>query len=291
VAMAKGVGFGMWKDVVRPAPGDSLDPLMMLTRVEVLGALRRGEFFVQYQPKVALRSRLPVGCEALTRWRRSDGTVIGPQRFLPVLHALDLMSRFSDWLLETTVATLASWNRQGVALTMAINLSLQAFRDPYLPEKLGALALLDDVDPSHLTLEIASIAEDGDVRALIEPMERLRLGGFGLSLDDFGICDADFDRLACLPVTELKIDRALVSRVHTEELVSTAVAVIVRLAESMGIACVAEGVETAFQAEALRNAGCQIGQGYLFGGAVSAECLIEWVGTIDPSSMSRPMVH
>lgn len=243
---------------------------------ELQAALRREEFFLHYQRKVLLSTGESIGCEALVRWRRPDGAVLGPNAFLPALNALGMMPRLTDWVADTAFATLGAWNRMGYALSISINMPPEALLDSCLPERLLALAGLEGIDPEQVILEITETADLDRGPQVLDVLERLRSAGFGLSLDDFGTGASNFDWIALVPLTELKIDRLLIAHMDRSDRLRTAVATIIDLAHRLGVECVAEGIETRAQAEMLKGLGCRIGQGYLFGRPAPASRLTQW---------------
>jgi EAL domain-containing protein (putative c-di-GMP-specific phosphodiesterase class I)/CheY-like chemotaxis protein len=258
----------------RPAPAMTVDA------DELLRALRRGEFELHYQPKVALDGMRVRGAEGLLRWRHPVHGLLGPGSFLRQVQGAGLLEALTLTTLDLVLADWHGLQARGLALPLSLNLSASLLADPHL-----AASLIETVDhagvpPAMLSFEITEDTELADMTAALRVLLKLRLHGFGLSLDDYGSGFSSLMRLSRIPFTELKIDRSLVheacSRPHLLPLLRS----VVRLASELGIEAVAEGVESAADLEVLKALGCHQVQGYFLARPMPAldlaRLLAEW---------------
>lgn len=228
-------------------------------------ALRRGELTLHYQPQVDLRHGGWVGVEALSRWSSPELGAISPDRFIPVAEESGLILELGSWVLDEACRQAAEWRRRGVDnLTMAVNLSMLQFRQDDLIEMVrGALARAD-LPPEILELEVTESALMIDADHTIRALEGLRKLGVGLAIDDFGTGYSSLAYLKRFPVDKLKIDKSFVRELSSDSDDARICRAIIGLAEAFRLSVVAEGVETDRQRDWLREAGCGLGQGWLF---------------------------
>ncbi len=220
-----------------------------------------------YQPIVDLPSGRIVGFEMLARWRRADGTMGEPSRFIPIMEECGLIDELMLQLLEQACIDAESWSPE---LTIAVNLSPVQFRDPWLAEKILAVLTRQGFPAGRICFEITENALIADSTAARRIIESLKNQGVGLALDDFGTGFSSIQHLRMLPFDKLKIDRSFVHNADTDEAAYRMVAGIIRLAEGLKLSVVAEGVETASVQDTLKALGCQYAQGYLFGKPANA---------------------
>ncbi|MDR3376714.1 MAG: EAL domain-containing protein [Ancalomicrobiaceae bacterium] len=229
-------------------------------------AVRDGEFILHYQPQVD-NSGLLTGAEALLRWQHSERGVMFPDRFISLAEETGLIVPLGRRVLETACGQLAAWaRRQEIAhLTLAINVSAGQFRQADFVEQI--LATLDSTgaDPRKLTLELTESMLLDDIEDAIAKMSAIKTVGVSFSLDDFGTGYSSLTYLKNLPLSQLKMDRSLVSNAPSDPNAAAIAKTIVFLAQSLGLAVIAEGVETEVQREFLESIGCRGYQGYLFG--------------------------
>jgi len=234
---------------------------------EIGSALDEHQFEVFYQPIVNLASGRTDRFESLVRWRHPQRGLLMPDEFLPVMEETGLIVELGHWILDEVTRQLAEWGPKVV--NVAVNLSDRQFwhRD-LLPQVLEALAR-HGVTPDRLTLEITEAVLMRRPEAALTKMHELHDAGLRLHIDDFGTGYSSLETLHRFPVDAFKIDRSflrsLASGDHTTELITA----LVGLGRSLGLAVVAEGVETGDQLAFLQSIGCATGQGYLFMPAVS----------------------
>lgn len=227
-------------------------------------ALRNGEFFLLYQPVVELRSGRLVGVEALLRWRRSDGELLGPDLFIPLAEQTGVITQ----LTERVVALVEQDTRAFLAMHpdfhVALNLSAKDLHSDAILGLLDAMLGRGSAKASNLVVEIT---ERGilDFEAARPIVEALRARGIAMAIDDFGTGYAGLSYLGSLPVDILKIDKSFIEAIGTGAPTSDVVDHIITMATAMRLTIVAEGVETAAQADYLDARGVRLAQGWLFG--------------------------
>lgn len=225
-------------------------------------AIARGEIVPWFQPKSELSSGMIRGVEALARWIRPDGKVVPPMQFISIAEQHDMMFDLTLSILEQTLRALRQWHSNGFAMSAAINLSPSSLGDMRLADAILRRTEDAHLPPKLITLEITESAMVSNAAALRD-LIRLRLRGFGLSIDDYGTGFSSMQQLSRVPFSELKIDRSFVDgashRPHQRMLLESAI----DLGKRLGLATVAEGVETREDWLLLKELGCQIAQGYL----------------------------
>lgn len=248
-------------------------PLEVIAR-----AIEADEFICHYQPKVALATGLVKSVEALARWQHPKEGMIYPDRFVPVLERHGaILQRFSLRIVEQVLKQLQQWHAGGLSLTASVNLSAQSFADSRFAEQIMQRVDASGVDPKHLIIEVTETSIMTDVGASLGTLARLRLKGFGLSIDDYGTGFATMQHLSHIPATELKIDRMFVHGSHQREHMVVMLESAVQMAAKMNLAVVAEGVELMADWQVLKRIGCELAQGYLIAKPMPADQLLPWL--------------
>ncbi|MCX8099694.1 MAG: EAL domain-containing protein [Geminicoccaceae bacterium] len=245
-----------------------------LRRLVATTAIRRalagGQFRLAYQPKLELKTGRIVGAEALLRWEHPEHGPIAPSEFVPLAEQTGSVVPLTYWTIETALDDLAAWRALGADdLGVAVNVAARALFDESLPEEVAERLASRGVEASLLTLELTETSLLADSPVVDRVLDALRQQGVRLSIDDFGTGYSSLALLQRLRVHELKIDRSFVAASASPAqrvLVRTAI----ELAHNLGLVAVAEGVETVEQLRVLQAAGCELGQGYLFGKAMPA---------------------
>jgi len=232
-------------------------------------AIERNELELHYQPKVRVSDGGVVGAEALLRWRRGGGALVPPDRFIPVAEDTGLIVPIGEWVLRTACETAVAWNAHqppgAAALKIAVNLSPRQFWSPHFVGMVRAVLHDSGCRPEWIELEMTEsllIDSRGQVAAILAELRQL---GFTLAIDDFGTGYSALGYLTRFPITTLKIDRSFVNEVATQPARAGIVRAVVGMGHSLGLELVAEGVEDADQAAALRQMGCHLAQGWLYG--------------------------
>ena len=230
-------------------------------------------FVVHYQPIIDLRSGGVCGYEALVRWQRPDGLVY-PDAFIDIAEETGLILPLGNWVFRNAceagrdIAAATPHSRQ---MFISINLSPLRFNQHELYETLTELVAKTGIDPRMLTLEITERSAMADPDRALETLKKFKSIGFRLAIDDFGTGHSSLSYLHRFPIDMLKIDRTFIADLGTSDAGTKVVAAILALAKSMDIEVTAEGIETAFQRDWLRQAGCHFGQGHYFGHAMPRE--------------------
>jgi diguanylate cyclase (GGDEF)-like protein len=231
-------------------------------------AVERGEIGVHYQPIVDLRTRTLVAFEALARWNRPGHGVVGPGSFIPLADELGFMVEIGRAVLREASRQARSWelaypNHEG--LTINVNLAPSELQNPNLTREVRAVLEETELPPERLAFEITESGVMRNPEVALETMRELRELGVALGLDDFGTGHSSLAYLREFPLTTLKIARPFVVGLPEGELDAVFVDAMVRLATSLGLDVVAEGIESAAQCDVVSALGCTRGQGFYFG--------------------------
>ena len=234
--------------------------------------LREHQFMLFYQPQVSAEGQL-IGVEALVRWRHPLRGLVAPSEFIPLAEETGLILPLGLWVLETACARLAVWGKDpGKAhLTMAVNVSARQFHHQDFVDQVMATLDHTGANPQRLKLELTESLFLTDVEDTIVKMTELKAAGVSFSLDDFGTGYSSLSYLKRLPLDQLKIDQSFIRDVLIDPNDAAIARTIVALAQSMGLAVIAEGVETEAQREFLASHNCCAFQGFLFGKAEPPE--------------------
>ncbi|MDO8770214.1 MAG: EAL domain-containing protein [Burkholderiaceae bacterium] len=234
--------------------------------------LREKQFLLHYQGQVDEQGHL-IGAEALVRWQHPRRGLVAPAEFIPLAEETGLILPLGQWVLEAACTQLVAWaTRPDTArLGLAVNVSARQFRHPDFVAQV--LKVLDHTgaNPQKLKLELTESLLLDDVEDIIAKMTALKVRGVEFSLDDFGTGYSSLSYLKRLPLDQLKIDQSFVRDVFTDANDAAIVKTILALAQSLGLAVIAEGVETEAQRDFLAAQGCRVYQGYLFGRPGPAE--------------------
>jgi diguanylate cyclase (GGDEF)-like protein/PAS domain S-box-containing protein len=244
-----------------------------LTRVaDLRRALERGELVVHYQLQADAATRKARGMEALLRWRHPSYGLLGPDQFIPLAERTGLIRQLTLFVLDSALEQCGTWRRQGVELSIAVNITGRDLLDLGFPDQVAALLTKWDVTPAALELEITENTILTNATRARDVLDRLSALGVRLAIDDFGKGHSSLEHLARLPIDVLKIDRSFVMHMAVDSN-----AVIVRstidLAHNLGLEVIAEGVETEAAAAHLAALGCDTLQGFLLSRPVPAERL------------------
>lgn len=253
-----------------PADSDAADRASAWDRLlfeqDLVTALERDEFLLDYQPIVSLAEPTSplISLEALIRWRRGGEALIPPSTFIPVAEASGQIVAIGHWIIDRACAAIAHLSAAGHPLTVAINVSIRQLDDPALVPAIEAALARHGVAPSQLRLEITEsllIHHFEGVRALLT---RCRSLGLSLAIDDFGTGYSSLAYLHHLPVDTLKLDRAFIADVLENPASRTIVGAVAGMARDLGMQTIAEGVETAEQVRAMTELGINAAQGFFF---------------------------
>jgi EAL domain-containing protein (putative c-di-GMP-specific phosphodiesterase class I) len=228
-------------------------------------AMSGGELYLVYQPIVELPHGAIVGAEALIRWRHPELGVVAPGAFIPVAERTGLIVPLGEWILREACAQAARWPRPAARAVrkVSVNVSARQLREPNFPARVAAILHETGLDAARLTIEVTETAVFDDGTAL-ESVRALHDLGLQIALDDFGTGHSSLGLLRTCPVDVLKVDKSFIDEVTTDSAQGVIATALIHIADGMGLQAVAEGVETAAQAERLCQLGYRYAQGYHF---------------------------
>jgi EAL domain-containing protein (putative c-di-GMP-specific phosphodiesterase class I) len=254
-------------------------------------AVRRRELGVHFQPQYEVDCGQGSGVEALARWTLPDGEEISPTVFIPMAERIAMICPLGAWVLGHACETVARWGRLGGrAPTLSVNVSTHQINERFCGV-IDRILKSTGLPPAQLELEITESALIADAELAIVCCEEWRALGVHIAVDDFGTGYSSLSYLARLPVDRLKLDKSFAQRMTFEKKTAAIVRSVLALGKEMGVAVLAEGVETEQQFDLLERLGCQQVQGYLLAKPVPAEearalLIIPWGARLAP--MSRP---
>jgi diguanylate cyclase (GGDEF)-like protein/PAS domain S-box-containing protein len=232
-------------------------------------ALGAGEFTLHYQPVVSLATGQVEHFEALVRWRHPERGLLSPAEFLPIAEETGLILQIGTWVLEESCRQIRAWAERGVQAAIAVNVGSKQFAQADFVDTVRGILESARIPARALRIEVT---EDATMHAQsMETCARLAELGLGIHLDDFGTGYSSLGYLTRMPVHALKVDRSFVARMEEDPISMSIVKTILTLATALRIEAVAEGVETASQADLLRRMGCACAQGFFWSKPVDAD--------------------
>ena len=233
---------------------------------ELHDGLRLEQFLLLYQPQVDSTGHV-TGAEVLLRWQHPDKGLVSPALFIPMAEETGLILPLGQWALETALFQQARWRDDPrlAHLTLAINVSARQFHQSDFVTQVRELLARTGADPARIKLELTESLLLEDVDGVIATMRALKAHGVGFSLDDFGTGYSSLSYLKRLPLDQIKIDQGFVRDVMLDPKDAAIAHTIIALANMLGLAVIAEGVETTAHYQFLLEHGCRAFQGYLFG--------------------------
>ncbi|WNV75737.1 EAL domain-containing protein [Geodermatophilus sp. DSM 44513] len=254
-------------------------------RLEVANRLRDGavdEFVVHYQPVVRVDTGELEGVEALLRWQHPQRGLLAPDAFLSVAEETGQLIPITRWLLGETTRQAAAWAAQGLPLRMAVNISARHFSTETLVRDVRVALHDSGLAPEKLVLELTETSVAEDPTRAEDQLALLQSSGVVVAIDDFGTGWSSLAQLLALPIGTLKIDRSLITAAARLAAGGSGpvLAAIVALARTMGIRSVAEGVETPAHLQMVREAGCELAQGYLLARPMPAADVPRWASRV-----------
>ncbi len=253
----------------------STEHLMLLG--ELRGAIGKNELTLMYQPKIEVRTGRVVGVEALVRWRHPKQGLIPPGRFVPIVEQTGLINLLAQWTLWEAILQCQAWQKMGVEIPVAVNLSARNLQDIKLPEQIAGFLETAGVAPHLLELELTESAFMADPERAFLLLKRLNKMGIHLSIDDFGTGYSSMAYLKKLPVNELKIDKTFITSLmhnHSDAVITRST---IDLGHNMGLMVVAEGVEDQQTLNGLMVLGCDRAQGYYISRPAPPNDILQWI--------------
>ncbi|MBD1838834.1 EAL domain-containing protein [Coleofasciculus sp. FACHB-64] len=263
------------------------DPAMHQEAIQLLQletdlrkAINQQEFQVYYQPIVALNTGKLAGFEALVRWNHPHRGFISPLDFIPIAEETGLITQIDTWVMREACQQLKIWQEQKLTqepLTISVNLSGRQFSQSNLIEQIDEIFQKTQLNPQSLKLEITESVLINNSQSAMAIIQELKKRQIQLSLDDFGTGYSSLSYLHCFPINTLKIDKSFVNRMESSQENIGLVPAIMRMAHTMGIGVIAEGIETSGQLAQLRALNCDFGQGYFFSKPVESKLASELI--------------
>jgi PAS domain S-box-containing protein len=243
---------------------------------ELSDALQHDQLRVHYQPKVSLADGRLVGVEALVRWQHPSDGLVYPDSFIAMAEERGLIDALTMQVLAIAIAQARRWRDQGLAPCVAVNVSMDNLVRLDFPERVLELLAQHGLEPEALRLEVTESRLLKDQRPPLDILTRLRLNRIGLAIDDFGTGHSSLAQLRDLPFDELKIDRGFVHGCSQSTTRRAIVKASIEMAHQLGMQTVAEGVEDAADWDTVREAGCDVAQGYYIARPMTADLLPAW---------------
>lgn len=245
---------------------------------ELREALQQQQFKLFYQPQTDTAGQV-IGAEALIRWFHPQRGMVSPLEFIPLAEDSGLIVPLGNWILETACQQIVQWSKESTTahLSIAINVSARQFQQHNFVEQLQQILARTGADPHQLKLELTESMLVDNPEDITTKMDALKTHGIKFSLDDFGTGYSSLSYLKRLPINELKIDKSFVNDILTDPNDAAIARMIIRLAQSMELKVIAEGVETKEQRDWLEQEGCFKYQGYYFGRPMPVEKFDEYI--------------
>ena len=244
---------------------------------EILQGLENDEFEPFFQPKVELATGKIKGAEALARWLHPQRGLVAPYAFIKILEDSGNIDALTWIILRKAAAVCRKWIASGFDFTASVNLSLKSLADVQFADRVTDLVRSQGVEPRQMIIEITESAATADVGKALENLSRLRMKGFGLSIDDYGTGYSSMQQLTRIAFTELKIDQAFVKNAAKQESSRIILESSIAMSKKLNITSVAEGVETREDWDLLRRLGCSLAQGYFIAKPMAADAYFGWV--------------
>lgn len=260
------------------APGATpVARLPVFTAEEVLAGIRAGELEAYFQPKLEIGTAAVRGMEALARWHHPVHGLVPPSAFIEVLEQNAGIDELTFEMLRQSAQRCSDWHARGHPLSVCVNLSLGSLAVPGLAERLAKIVDGVGVAPDQLVFEVTESAAATHVARALETLARIRMWGFGLSIDDYGTGYSSMQQLSRIAFTELKIDRAFVTNAADDPAARVILSSSVDMARQLGILSVAEGVETRDDLRLLEELGCEVAQGFLVAEPLPPSQVLGWL--------------
>jgi EAL domain-containing protein (putative c-di-GMP-specific phosphodiesterase class I)/CheY-like chemotaxis protein len=246
-------------------------------------ALRERQFVLHYQPKVSLADGSVTGFEGLLRWQHPLLGLLSPERFIGDLERNGTIALVTARVIDLGIEWLAG-SGLDESMNLAINLSAVDLGTPDLADRIHRRCVDLAIDPARIVFELTETSAMKFPDTALATLTRMRIKGFGVAIDDFGTGYSSMVQLARLPFSSMKVDRSFVMSMETSAESRKIVGSIISLGQSLGLKLVAEGVDTAGAARALRELGCDVAQGYWISPAIDAATVPRWLQAWNPAA-------
>jgi len=264
--------LAIYQEALKPAARDQLSLLGELRR-----AVEHDELRLYFQPKIELRTGRVAGAEVLLRWQHPTRGLLSPLDFIPFAEQTGFIRWLTRWTLDHSIAQAAQWQRAGMALNLAVNISSEDIGDARFDSRVAALLSRHQLPPSLLTLELTETGFIEDPARAVQMLDAIAALGVGLSIDDFGTGYSSLSHLARMPVDEMKIDRSFLQSLESDPEFATVVRSAIDMGHGLGLKVVAEGIETQAAADTVREFGCDIAQGFFYAKPMPLQAFAAWM--------------
>jgi diguanylate cyclase (GGDEF)-like protein/PAS domain S-box-containing protein len=279
IAMYRAKKLGKGRVEIFDKAMHSMTMASMNLELELHKALEQDQFVLHYQPVVVAKTGQIIGMEALIRWNHPQQGLLSPANFMSLAEEIGIMDSIDRWVLRRACEDNARLLQPGhPPVTVMINLGAHAFQSENLPEIIAETLATTGLEPGHLELEITENSLMKNMAETMKSLARLNAMGIRLAIDDFGTGYSSLSYLKNFPIHVLKIDRSFVINLATDARDAAMVDTIIRLAHSLKLEVIAEGVETLNQQELLRSRDCDYLQGYFFSKPVPFEEIQKLIG-------------
>ena len=292
-AMSEAYGINLLGVLEKPITPEKLFPLIALHQAlpgqpprptgpvfsleEILDGLQNDEFEPFYQPKIEMATRQVTGVESLARWHHPRHGLVAPYAFIPTLEGCGMIDGLTNTMVQKTVAFRNTWKASGIDGSVSVNLSIKSLADVHTADRLIGFVRSHQVEPRDIVMEVTESALTTDVGHTLENLARLRMKGFGLSIDDYGTGYSSMQQLARIAFTELKIDQSFVANAARQESARVILEASLGMAKKLNISAVAEGVETQADWDMLSQLDCRVVQGFFIARPMPSEEYMDWV--------------
>ncbi|NVK36299.1 MAG: EAL domain-containing response regulator [Gammaproteobacteria bacterium] len=253
-----------------------------LTVEEIKEAINSKRLVLHYQPKIYMESRTLSGVECLVRIQDGD-QIIFPDQFIPICEENQLIDEVSYEVVRIALLQKKEWREMGLPLNMSINLSAKSFNNNQFCESLINIIRDMGADAKKVIFEVTETAIIEDLSLALSVLNRLRLAGCGLSMDDYGTGYSSIQQVSQIPFTEIKLDRSLIDGITSKPHLQVIYDSTISMCNKLGMSLVAEGVEKREDWLYLKEHGCHIGQGYYFSPPMPHQDLMAWYAAGMPS--------
>jgi EAL domain-containing protein (putative c-di-GMP-specific phosphodiesterase class I)/CheY-like chemotaxis protein len=250
---------------------------LSFTIEEIVQGIRNDEFEPFFQPKVELASGRIKGAEALARWRHPQKGIVAPYAFVGPLEDHSLIDKLTWLILSKSVDFCCEWRTEsGLDVSVSVNVSGKSLADVNFADRVTELVKRRNLDCRNIILEVTESAATTDIGHSLETLSRLRMKGFGLSIDDYGTGYSSLQQLARIAFTEIKLDQSFIRSAATQQAARIILESSIDMAKKLGIVTVAEGIETEKDWDLLRELGCDLAQGYLIAKPIESSEFLTW---------------
>lgn len=249
-------------------------------------ALERDEFFLEYQPKLDLKSGAISGVEALLRWHNPTLGVVGPLQFIPVAESTGQIIPIGRWVLRRACLQNVAWQRKGLPqIGISVNISQRQLLDERLIQDIESALAESGLEPDLLELEIAERTVLSNLPRIIDVLKRIKDVGVRLAVDDFGSGYSSLSQIRHFPIDSFKVDRSLISSAPGNEISKVVIRAIFEIGKLLDLTVVSEGIETPEQLAFVRSSSCDLMQGFYFSKPVSSEKIARLLSEHKPGSL------